>query len=755
MIGRSLKRREDPRLIQGQGRYAGDVHLANAAHLALARSPLPHARIASIDVEAVRSMPGVLAVWTAADLPESARTLADQAPRGVPELPRPVLAHGETCCVGEPIAAVIADTAYEAADAAQAVFADLEPLPSIAGARAAAEPGAPKAHSSLESNVCGTRPFHFGDIDAAFGQPDTRVAKATLHTARIAGAAMEPRAYTAVYDEAAQKLTLWTSTQFVFGVRMQVAHATGLDHEQVDVRAEDVGGGFGPKGQTYPEEILVCLAAKALKRPVTYTASRSEDTATTVQGHGTWFELELAAAPDGILRGIRGRLFHDIGANSGAGTGQPGIIVGHMLSAYRLPAMQIESSLVFTNSSPTGFVRGGGRPLGNYAMERMMDRLAAELDLDPAELRRRNLVQPDQMPYDTQFPAGGGSTVVYDGGDYPRLLERAKELIGYDERRQGPDRDEQGRLLGVAVTCCVESTGFGSNEPAKVRLGKDGVAHLFVGSTPQGQGHLTMAAQVLSERLGWPIEKIEVTAGDTRYTPFALLTAGSRTAVMVGNAVALAGTSARRKLVESAAERLEADPADIVIENGRIGVRGAPQSGMPLADAIPEDGLEVLELFDPPRPSAYSSGCHAAAVAVDTETGSVEVLKYVIVHDTGRSINPMIVEGQMHGGWVHGLGYALFEEAVYQEDGTFQSATFLDYSMAGPPEVGVPEIDSFETPTDANAEQFKGVGESGTIPVPATVAGAVEDALRKAKPEVVVDSIPVSPLTIRRLLAGG
>lgn len=754
MIGRPFKRLEDPKLVRGEGRYAGDHRPDGLAHLALVRSTLPHARIASIDVEAARAMPGVLAVWTAADLPAAAKKLGDQAPRGVPELPRPVLADGETCAVGEPLAAVFAETSYQAADAAQVVFPDLEPLPAVATVEAASADGAPRVHTSLESNVQGRRAIAYGDIDAAFGEGAV-VARARIKAERIAGAAMEPRAYTSAWDDETRRLTHWSSTQFVFGVRMQLAAALGLDQDAVEVRAEDVGGGFGPKGQVYPEEILVALGSRALNRPVRFAGNRGEDTATTVQAHGTLFELELAAGRDGKLRGLRGRVLHDIGANSGAGAGQPVLFTSHMVSAYKLPALHMDTAVVFTNAAPTGFVRGGGRPLGNYAIERMMNQLAKALDLDPAELRRRNLIQPDEMPYDTGYPAGGGSTVVYDGGDFPRLLEIALRQIGYDRLREQGRLADDGRLLGLGVACCVESTGFGSKEPARVRLDKEGIANLFIGSTPQGQGHLTIATQVLAERLGWPPDKIRVTAGDTRHVPFALLTAGSRTAVHVGNAVALAGTSARKRLLESAAEVMEADPADLVLEDGHISVRGAPQSSRPVTDVIPENGIEVLETFDPPAPTAYSSGVHAAQVAVDPETGAVDVLRYVIVADTGRAINPMLVEGQLHGGWVHGLGMALFEEAIYQPDGTFQSSTFLDYSLAGPPEVGVPELDHIETPTKANAEGFKGAGESGTIPVPATVANAVEDALRELKPDLVVEAIPVTPLAIRKLLTSG
>jgi aerobic carbon-monoxide dehydrogenase large subunit len=541
---------------------------------------------------------------------------------------------------------------------------------------------------------------------------------------------------------------IWTSTQNVFGVREVVSGAMGLDEDRVRVVAEDVGGGFGAKGMPFAEEVLTAAVARRLGRPAQWVASRSEDGATTAQAHGSLIELEIAAGKDGKLRGLRGRLVHDLGAYSGSGAGQPDIILMHMLSAYVLPAMDVEAQLVYTNSTPTGFVRGGGRPLGNYAIERAMDKLAQTLGIEPAELRRRNLIQPEQIPYTTGFPAGRRG-LVYDSGDYPRLLELALEKLG-DTRKIRAD----GRLVGVGVACCVESTSFGRGEPARLRVNKDGTAQLWIGSTPQGQGHQTIAAQVAADRLGWPIEKISVTAADTSRVPVAALTAGSRSAVHVGNASAKAGTSLRRLLLERAGEVLEADPADLVIDDGAISVKGAPGKSVPVTEVIPSEGLEVLETFDPSRGLTFSSGCHAAAIAVDPDTGQVEVLRYVIVHDTGKPINAMLVEGQMHGGYAHGLGYALFESAAYDPDGTFRTASFLDYTIVSTGEVTTePQLVHIETPTDSNPEGFKGAGESGTIPVPATISSAVEDALRKRKPDAVIDHLPITSDRIVEILA--
>jgi len=747
-IGRRTRRVEDERLIVGGGRFAGDIKLDGLLHAVFCRSTVPHARIRAIDRAAAIAMPGVVAVWTADDLPETAAGLSDFGPAGIEQRGRPILNRDEVNYVGEAYAMVVAETAYQAQDAAEQVLPELEVLPGVGDVVTATAAGAPTVHADMKSNVAQTASTAYGDINAAFA-PDSVTAKIRLTTALVQGAAMEPRTVTATLDAEMGGVTMWTSTQTVFGVKGAVASTLGIDAATVRVLAEDVGGGFGAKGSAFPEEVLTALAAWRLKRPVRWVASRSEDGATTAQGHGSVIEVELAADPDGKLRGLRGRLIHDVGAYSGSGAGQPGIIVPHMISAYVVPAMDVEHQLVYTNAVPSGFIRGGGRPLGNYAMERVMDRLALTLGVPPAELRRRNLIQPGQIPYTTGIPAGR-SGIVYDSGDYPRLLELVLEKLGPNPTGEA---GAGGRLVGVGVACCVESTGFGRGEPAKIRVDKDGIAHVYVGSTPQGQGHETMVALVIAERLGWPFDKIRVTTADTQHVPFALLTAGSRSAVQVGGAAAQAGTAMRKRVLERAGDVLEADVADLIHEEGVIGVRGAPTRRVPATDVIPDEGLEVLESFDPTRPIAFSSGCHAAVVAVDPETGQVEVLKYVIAHDTGKAINPVTLEGQLHGGFAHGLGYALHEAAVYDADGSYRAASFLDYAIVTAGEMGVSlDILSSETPTDANPEGFKGAGESGTIPAPAAISNAIEDALRKRNPEAVVNRLPVTSDWIVELL---
>jgi carbon-monoxide dehydrogenase large subunit len=743
-IGRPTPRREDQRLITGRGRYAADVHLEGLVHVAFARSSVPHARIVGVDRTAAKAMPGVLDVWTAEDLPETSTGLSDFGPPDMEQRGRPILNREEVNYTGEAYAVVIAESEYQARDAAEAVFGELESIPAVAGAMNAIADTAPLVHGDMKSNVALSSPTEFGDIAAAFAG-DVVVARITLTTDRVAGAAMEPRCITAAPDPDTGGIRVWSSTQSVFGVRAAVASVLGLKDDKVRVTAEDVGGGFGVKGSVFPEEVLVAIAAWRLKRPATWTATRSEDGATTAQAHGSTIELELAADKQGKIRGLRGRLVHDIGAYAGSGAGQPSIIASHMLSAYVLPAMHVEGVLVYTNTVPTGFIRGGGRPLGNFAMERVMDQLARVLGLDPAEVRRRNLIQPAQIPYTTGLP-GGRQGIVYDSGDYPQLLQMALDKLG-------PRLEAEGRLVGVGVACCVESTGFGRGEPARIDLDRSGMAHVYVGSTPQGQGHETMAAMVVADRLGWPLEKIEVTAGDTAHTRFALLTAGSRSAVQVGNAASRAATAMRKVLLDRGAELLEADPQDLVIEDGTLSVRGAPARSRPLSDVIPEGGLRVDESFDPARPLTFSSGCHAAMVAIDVETGQVEVLRYVIAHDTGKAINPLTLDGQMLGGYAHGLGYALFESAVYDADAALRTPSFLDYTIVSVGEVSpTPDLVHIETTTDSNPENFKGAGESGTIPVPAAIASAIEDAIRQVRPDVVVDRLPMSPDRVFELL---
>ncbi|MFZ0215424.1 MAG: molybdopterin cofactor-binding domain-containing protein, partial [Candidatus Dormiibacterota bacterium] len=546
-----------------------------------------------------------------------------------------------------------------------------------------------------------------------------------------------PRATTAAPDGAGVRV--WTSTQSVFSVRDRVAHALALPPDQVVVLAENVGGGFGPKGRTYPEEILTALAAQRLGRPVRFVATRSEDSSSTVHGHGTVFELELAAGRDGRLRGVRGAFWHDIGAYASIGAGIPNNIAAHLVSGYRLPALRVRHHAVFTNAAPTGTVRGGGRPEGNFVIERLVDALADELALPRDEVRRRNLIPAGAMPYATGLRTGPIAQ-VYDSGDYPQLLEETVRRLGQ------PAPPPDGWLAGVGLAFGVESTGFGSGEPARVRVLPDGTAELSLGSTPQGQGHETMAGQILADRLGWPLDRVRVIAGDTRHVPGGMVTAGSRSAVHVGSAVSLAATAAQQALLLRAGEALEAATGDLVLEEGVVSVRGVPGRTVTAIELLDGEPLDVMRAWVTETGTSWSASCHAAEVDVDPETGLVVVRRYVVVHDSGREINPRLVEGQLHGGIAHGIGYGLFEEALYDVDGTFRASSFLDYTIASAPEIAfAPELISRETLTGFNPEHVKGVGEAGTIPAPAAILSAIEAALRPRWPGLQLDQLPVTP----------
>ncbi|MGH7910183.1 MAG: xanthine dehydrogenase family protein molybdopterin-binding subunit [Candidatus Dormibacteraceae bacterium] len=743
-IGEAVRRVEDLPLITGRGRYAADLVLPNLSHLAVFRSPSPHARIVELELDAVRQAPGVLAVWTAGDLPELAPGMADRGAFGFPVHARQVLADRIVRFQGEAIAAVVAETPYQAADAVDLIYADLEPLPAAGTLDVALDAGIPPIHEGETSNVIGTTEMGFGDVEAAFSGAPV-IASGSLRLPRIAGGYLEPRNVTAAPD--GDGVVVWASTQSVFGVRRQIARLLDLPAEQVRVVAHDVGGGFGPKGDVYPEQVLVAAAARRLGRPVRWVAARTEDTAITALGHGCAAEMEIAAEADGRLRGLRGRLTHDAGAYTATGTGQPRNYSTHLVSAYRLPALAVEARVVHTTTVPGGFVRGGGREVGNLVMERMMDRLADAVGCSREEIRRRNLVQPDDMPYAT-----GLEGTIYDGGDYPRLLGLVDEALAGTPTGRRAD----GRLVGRALVCCVESTGAGTNEPARARLDREGRAVLYVGSTPHGQGHLTMAAQMFAARLGWPMDRITVLAGDTSLLEGGGMTAGSRSAVQVGNVSAIVGRELRSRLLELGGERLEVDPSDLQLADGVIQVRGVPARACPVSEVVPDQGLQVAGSFSLDGAATFSSSCHGAVAAVDEATGDVRVERYVIANDSGRVINPMTLQGQLHGGFAHGLGYALLEEARYGADGAFLTPSFLDYAIASPAEVPVPELHEVHTQdTASNAESIKGVGESGTLPVMAAISSAVEQAVRIVNPEAVVSELPLTPERVLGLLGAG
>ena len=725
-IGRAVRRREDPPLIRGQGRYAGDHNPPGTLHLAIRRAGVSRGKGLKVDVSAARAMPGVAGAWKFGELGLADDYMPDPNPQQPLQVRRPLLARDEVRFEGDAVAAVAAETEYAAHDAADAVEVDLEDVAETAA-------GLP------------AQSFAKGDPSVALDGAPVRV-RQRLRMGRIEGAALEPRAAFAEWNDQEQRLYVRASVGGVHVLRDVLARCLGLERSQVVALAEDVGGSFGAKNHPYPEYVIAAAVARLLKRPVRWVASRSEDGHTTGQSHGVELDFEVAAEGDGRLVAGRGQITWPVGAYLNRGAFQADNIAAHTMSAYRWPAFGLDIAPRFTDTPPAAFIRGGGRPVGNFAIERMIDRIARKAGLDPVELRRRNLVGPGDMPYET-----GMHGVVYDGGDYPRLLELAVEKAGWNAVRE---RQRAGEPVGIGVAMCIESTGIGMPEPSRVAVRADGTAVAYVGSTPQGQGHRTFVAQVVADRLGWPIDRVEVHAGDSRDVPFSFVTAASRSAVEIGNSAALSAASARRQLLQRAAEALEAAPEDLVLGAGGVTVRGVPERGIPLARLVGE-GLEAAETWDSKGKTAWASSCHVAVLTVDEETGGVAIERYVIAHDSGRPINPMTLEGQLQGGYAHGLGYAMFEEALYGPDGNFQSPSFLDYTIVSAAEVEAePELIHTETPTLHNPEGFKGAGEAGTIAVPAAVANAVEDALYAMGYDVVVDEVPVTPMRLWKLMGG-
>ncbi len=764
LIGAPMRRREDPRLVRGRGQYAGDLQLSNMVYAAFVRSPHAHARVTSVALDKARAMPGGVAAYGPAELPLLGRPLAQPMPFPFVKahMPSP-LAADVVRYVGEPVAVVVAESRAQAVDMAEAVEVDYEPLPAVAGVEAAQASGAPRIHDDVPGNLAARFGRAIGDVEKAFADAEV-VVRGTFHTARAAGAAIEPRAVAAAPADDGEAVTVWVSTQAPHAVRGGIARALDLPREQVHVVTPDVGGGFGPKGRLYSEEIVLAAVARELGRPVSWVATRQEDLLTTYLGRGLVAHAELAARADGSLLGLRAQLVQDGGAYLPTSLIVSMSSAQHLLGPYRWPAFGVEIVGVYTNSAPLSPLRGGGRELGIFVVERMMDLLARRLGRDPVELRTQNALRPGDFPYDTHYPQrGGDGTVVYDSGNFPAYLDRARELIGYDAiRASQAEEHRSGRYRGVAITAFIESTGMGE-ESARVEVREDGGVDLVVGSPSNGQSHATTLAQMCAERLGARFEDVRYVSGDTRAMPQGVGTFGSRIATIAGNAVAQAATATRERVLDVASRQLEVAAEDLEAGGGEVWVRGAPRRRLTFAEiaraAGSADGKPALTAersFSMPQISSYAGGAHAAVVEVDPETGLVQIERYVVVHDCGTVINPLVVDGQVEGGVIHGLGNALLEGMQYDDQGQVLTASWQDYAMpaAGEHErnryrtvVPEVEVEHMASPSPYNPEGIKGAGEGGTIGSLATLVGAVEDAL--APFGVELRDIPLRPEALR------
>jgi len=742
LIGAAVRRREDAALLRGDGRFVDDVPLPKTAAMAVLRSPHGHAVIRAIDTHRAAALPGVLAVLTARDLEGR---VAPEPPIGVPSQavrpPRPLLATDRVRYVGEPVAAVIAENRYIATDPLEAIRVDYDPLPAVADPEAALEPGAPQLHPEAPGNVAYRWSWSHGDVDGAFARAHA-VVSLRLVNQRLAAVAMETRALLAEYRGGT--LTVWAGTQAPHRLRSTLAVILKLPESSIRVIAPDVGGGFGVKGSAYRDDAVCAFAALSLGRPVKLVLTRAEDFTSTVQGRGQVNDVEAAAAADGTVLAIRCRTLADLGAYLEALTAYPGVLTGRLLTGpYRIPAARYELTSVFTNAMSTAPYRGAGRPEAAYLVERTMDAVARRLGLDPAEVRRRNLLRPEQFPYPT--PSG----LVYDSGQYEAALDRALAMVGYTRfREEQRTARAAGRLLGIGFSCFTETAGVGPSkltasggwESGAVRVEPTGKVTVLTGTSPHGQGLETVFAQIAADGLGVPMEDVAVLHGDTAVVSAGVGTFGSRSVSVGGPAITRSIDKVVDKARRIAASLLEAAAEDIVFSDGRFAVRGSPDRAVTLqsvaaaayaAKGLPdgmEPGLEATTVWDPPN-FTFPSGTHAAVVDVDPATGEVKLLRLVAVDDCGRAINPLLVDGQIHGGLAQGIGQALWEGMVYDEGGQCPTASLMEY--AAPRADGFPafECDRIETPSPVNPLGAKGVGEAGTIGSPPAVVNAVLDAL--------------------------
>jgi len=763
-LGARVKRVEDPRLLTGRGRFLDDFTLPGLVHAAFVRSAFAHASLRGVEVEAARRAPGVVAVLTGRDLDGEVAPLAPRldAP-GFAATSWPALAVSRVRFAGEPVAIVAARTPGEAADGGELISVDCEPLLAVADIETALAAGAPLLHPAHESNVLFSRRHRHGDVDGAFREAAV-VVRQTFHHARCSAAPLEPRGVIAHWQGDA--LTMWTGSQVPHIFRATMAQALRLAERQVRIIVTDTGGGFGQKMHAMPEDLAVAALARRVGRPVKWVETRRENLAAASQAREGQVEIEAAADASGLLLGLRARIRSDAGAYHihpltaalepmGTATILPG--------PYRVAAYAFEAAAVATNKPPLGAYRGVGMSMGAFVMERTLDLLAERLRLDPAEIRRRNLIRRENYP----FTSAAG--LVYDSGDYPKALDLALDLAGYERLRQ--ERDEarrRGRLFGIGISCYTEYTGIGTEtyrqrgmveipgaEAATVRMAADGAVTCHVSFPSQGQGHATTIAQLVADRLGVPLESVRVLQPDTETAPRGTGTFASRGAVVQSGTVDRAAATLREKLLAVAGSVLEASPTDIEIRGGWASVRGMPGRGISVTEiarlaagpaAEPPTGLdhafEATEIFDPPGPT-FSGAVHVASVEVEPETGRVSVRSYALVEDCGPVINPMIVEGQIHGAVAQGVGEALGERLVYDESAQLLTGTLMEYALPVAVLLPPPTIGHLETASPLVPGGYKGMGEGGTIGAPAAIANAVADAVKPLG--VSIASLPILP----------
>ncbi len=762
VIGQSLKRKEDHALVAGRGRYLDDIVLPGMLHLAVVRSTHAHARLGNVRVDEALALPGVVAAFTAADLPELSEPIPAYGQlKNFRDYAQPVLARDKVRYVGEPIAAVVADTAYRLADALSRVTVEYADLPVIAST-ASALGSDTRIHEGWPDNLAGISQRTIGEPEAAMATADVIIQERLRHP-RSAGIPIEPRGVVAYEDRLTGALVVVTSTQTTYLVRGAIAHVLGLPVERIRVLAPDVGGGFGAKAQTYAEEILVPALARRLKRPVKWVETRQEHFVATCHDREQMHEVRVGFRRDGAIVAIDSTFQADFGAYTIQDDAAILNTIVHLCSPYRVAHYRNICQNLVTNKTYAAAYRGAGRPEAAFVMERLLDIAARRLGLDPAEIRRRNLIRAEEMPYRPGLPYKDGVEIVYDPGDFLAAFDRTLELIGYREHRaRQTSRPGGPRRIGIGVACYNQGTALGPYEGANVRVDPSGQVFVFVGFSSQGQGHATTFAQIAAQELGVPFDDVTIVGADTEALPFGFGALASRLAANAGPAVATAAREARRRAALVAASMLECAPEDIVPQNGRLHVAGMPARSVALGEVAKlaakgkllaptgEPGLNTCAYFYP-KTVTWAFGAQAAVVEVDVESCAVRLLRYVAVHDSGRPINPMIVEGQLHGGVAQGVGAALMEELVYDASGQLVTGSFMDYAL--PRADDLPEIATalIDHPSIINELGIKGAGESGAIAPGPAIANAIEDAL--AEFGITIRELPVTPARIFELLA--
>ncbi len=751
LIGQRIKRREDPRLIQGRATYVDDIKIAGMQHLAFKRSEVAHGRIVSIDTSAAQAMDGVEAVFTGADLVPLIGPMPIATPFPAPE--HRAMAVDVVRYVGEPVAVVVASNRYVARDAVDAIVVDYDPLPAVVDPELAMTGQPAVIHPAFPNNISiggipggtGVSPGGVDDsaIDKAFAEADVVISQRMLNQ-RLAPTAIEPRGVVAHYEPGKGTMTIWSSTQTPHILRSLIAAMNGLGQDQVRAIAPEVGGAFGAKANVFGEEYVAAAISKRLALPIKWIEERSEAFLATTHGRDILGYVDLAAKRDGTVLGLKLRLIADIGAYHMLLTAAIPTLTMLMANAtYDIPAIRVTVTEVFTNKMPTDSYRGAGRPEASYFVERALDMLARELKLDPADVRRKNFIQPKQFPFQTQMG------LVYDSGEYEKALDHALKIADWNKLKAERDAAKaQGRLVGLGLSMYVEVCGIGPSailsvggwEHSQVTIERDGRISATTGVSPHGQGNETTFAQMLGDQFGVPMEHVTIHHGDTGVVKQGIGTFGSRSQAVGGAALHMAGTKVRTKMAKFAASMLEAHEDDLVFENGRISVKGSPASGksfnevaafayrpVPLPEGL-EPGLSEEAFFEPSN-NTYPFGCHISMLEIDRETGEPTLLKFVCVDDAGHLINPLIVEGQIHGGLAQGIGQAMIEEVVYNDDGQLVTGSFMDYAIPRATDFPRFELDNTVTPTPVNPLGAKGVGEAGTLGSTPCIVSAAVDAL--------------------------